>query len=285
MLDRRDYSYHRTFPRLGAAAPAELPPMTYNHDAGLTMPDQMADGYPNGCTGYTQTDCKTDETRAIYSAPFTYKKTCFMDGQSDTEPCDIRTSCKSLRVYGALHKNKPLHIEDKYYESLTEEQKAALNKSGKSFVVEKLPGRDWFDTMRITLRSSNKNSISIGTIWFPEWGSWLTGGELTAAVYYSGDPYAYGWHNYKLCGEETLNGKPVLLLKSWQGKRVGVDGWLKIGREAFNKAFDMYGTLAIIQAEADPNDIKLIKLDILQTVLVFLNRILLIIGRQIPVHA
>ncbi len=43
--DRRDYSFHRTFPwhaqRLGGT---ELPLMIYNYDAGFGMPDQNADG-------------------------------------------------------------------------------------------------------------------------------------------------------------------------------------------------------------------------------------------------
>jgi hypothetical protein len=275
-LDARDYSFHRTFPHFGAASPAVLPPMDYSFDAGLTMPDQMADGYPYGCTGYAQTDCKTDQEKVVYLASYTYKKTCFMEGHDADRGCDLRNSAKSLRVYGAQQINE------------TEEQ-AQTHKSGQSFSVDKVPGRDWFDSFRIALRAQRtkpvKNSISIGTIWFPEWGDPAPTGLLTEHFIFNGNINAYNWHDYKISGEKTIGGEPTLEVKSWQGRRVGADGWLYLNRAAFNKAFDIYGTLALTTAVAGPDDIRTIKLDTLQTILIFLNRILGLMRARIPAHA
>jgi len=254
--------------------------MEYNFDAGLTMPNQMADGRPYGCTGYTQTDCKTDQDKTLYNAGYTYEKTSYMEGHPADQGCDIRTSVKSLRVYGALPTTSK---GDTSYLDI----EAAKHKSGQSFNVDKAQGRDWFDSFRIALRRQKEqgtnDSISVGTIWAFGWSA--DGVIDTKDFIYSGRPFDYLWHNYKVCGEKTINGEPMLIIKAWLGKEVGDHGWLYIGRENWNKIFDIYGTIGLITAEAGPNDIYTIKLDMLQTVLVYLNRMLGLIGTKVRMNA
>lgn len=277
-LDRRDYSFHRTFPQFAAAAPPILPNMEYSLDAGLDMPDQVADGYDFGCTGYTQTNCKQDQDKVRYDPGFTYEKTCDMEGHGLDRGCDIRNSAKSLRVYGALRQGEG------------SDEEAAKHRSGQDFSVDKAPGRDWFDSFRITLRaqrgSAIKHPISIGTIWFSEWHGVPQSGLLTEHFTFDGDITHYLWHNYKISGEKMVGGEATLEVKSWQGRSVGNGGWLYMNRATFNKAFDSYyGTLAITQAAASEADIRTIKLDMLQTLLVYLNRMLALIGQRLAVHA
>lgn len=292
LLDKRDYSFHRTFPQFAAIAPAALPILDYSFDAGLTMPNQIADGYPVGCTGYAQTDCKTDQEKKIYDPGYTFKKTCYMEGHDLTSGADIRTSAKSLRVYGAkLGSSSAPEAE------VTPEDDTAAkeNKSGQSYNVDKAPGRDWFDSFRIALRSQMnnpvKNTISIGTIWFPEWGSPTSSGLLPDQFEYNGNRYSYAWHDYKICGEHTVNGEPTLEVKSWQGRDIGNGGFLYLNRAAFNKAYDIYGTLALMTAQARPEDIRTIQIDIIQTILTYIERLLAIARNkvasipQIRIHA
>ncbi len=286
ILDRRDYAYHKTFPHFGAAWGPELSLMEYTLDARKTMPDQNADGLPYGCTGYAQTDAKCDQEGVIYDPRYTYFKTCFMEGHEATTGCDIRTSAKSLRVYGALP-------YDPAFSNLPMDQKdaeARKHKSGQTFFIDKAPGRDWFDSFRIALRAQYFNSntpISTGTIWFPEWQSPEITGQLTDQFVYNNLPDEYEWHDYIIAGEHTIDGKPTMRVKSWQGPNYGDHGWVYVGRAAFNRAFDIYGTTGLTVAKASPEDVRTIDLDILQTVLDYLRRILDIIGKSdwVTVHA
>lgn len=271
-LDRRDYSFHKTFPHFGNVAPAELPLMEYTYDAGLTMADQNAEGIPFGCTGECQGDCKSDQDKEIYDAADIYKNTCMMEGHDTDRGCDIRNSAKSLRVYGAKRKRDGVMV-----------------KSGLTFSVDRIPGRDWFDSFRIALRAqaATKTPISVGTIWFLEWENPEPSGLLSPLFAYDGNANEYEWHNYAIKGEQTVNGEPTFLVKSWQGKNYGHGGWVNMDRATFNRAFDIYGTIGITVAIAHPDDIQTIDIDILQTVLDYLRRILNLIylSRLVTVHS
>lgn len=281
LLDRRDRSLIRTFPLI-AGIPGDLPLMDYTFDAGLAMPDQATfdnrfippiPPLPYGCTGYTATDICGDEDKATYDPKYTYERTCDMELHDYTQGCQIRTSLRSLTVYG-LRKNGEMSAQ------------AELRKRGAYYFVEKISGRDWFDTFRLCLRG-HQRSISVATPWFDEWSHVGTDGRLSNDFYYDGIMSHYTWHNTKVCGEKVLfGGIPVLRVKSWQGERVGDKGWLYWDRETFNKAFDNYGTIAGTPGEAvKASDIKFIKITLYQQALVYLNALLAILGKRVPIYA
>lgn len=273
VLDRRDYAFHRTFPKYGASMPQDLPLMEYNYDAGLTIPDQNGDGWPYGCTGYTQTDLKQNQDKVRYEPAYTYLKTCMMEGHPPNQGCDVRISAKSLRVYGAEMPEETTDVQ------------AAQHRSGQTFVIDRAPGRDWFDSFRIALRA-RKQGISTGTPWFPEW-QYIGRVSILRTPVMPQNIEDLAWHNYCVVGETTIDGKPYLRVKSWQGANYGQDGWVFMSRETFNVAFNTYyGTIGLITAKAAPEDIQTIKLDMYQTVLTYLNRILAIISnKQVLIHA
>lgn len=266
-LDRRDYSYHRTF---GAVTPPVLPNMDYSYDAGLTMFDQIADGYMYGCTGCTQTDICIDQDKQVYDYPRTYLKTCTMEGHAPDQGCDIRTSAKALRLFGVGRTDES-------------EEACEARRRGKSFNVDKKPGFDWFDSFRIALRNG-KQSISVGTPWPQEFESPSVKGFLPLPN--PGSIKAAPWHNWKIAGEATtLGNTPVLRVKSWQGKQYGDEGWVYMTREVFNAVFDVWGTLGLITPVYSPADVQTIRLEMLQQVLVNIARILALIGKKMVVYA
>lgn len=271
-LDLRDYAYHRTHPHFSAALPQVLPLMEYSYDAGLTMPDQNEEGLPFGCTGETMTDLKADLDKLTYKADYTYEKTCLMEGHGTDRGCDMRTAAKSLRIYGAQRTTEKT------------DQEAEQHRVGAIFFVDKAPGRDWFDSFRIALRS-NKQAIGLGTPWF--WSTnGPTDGMLSADFVYDGNPNDYSWHAWAMKGEQTLHGEPTLLVKSWQGPHIGNKGWLNMNRETFNRAYDIHGTIALLFANARPEDIKTILPDMWQLFYLFVNRLRAIVGaQQKTVHA
>ena len=152
------------------------------------------------------------------------------------------------------------------------EAEAKKRARGKFFHVDRVNGYDWFDSFRSALRRGQ--SISVGTPWFPEWQGIGQDGILTSLFVYDGTPSHYAWHNYKLCGEKIIDGQPYIVAKPWQGKGFGDNGWCYIGREAFNKAYDIYGTIGITQTKAKKEDIRTIQLTALQYVLIYFGRML-----------
>jgi len=255
ILDPRDYSFHRSF----GITYASLGLKEYNYDAGFGMPDQTADGYPYGCTGYAQAEVAQDIDKDHYAPSYTYQKTCAYEGHDTTTGCDIRTSARVGQVYGMQRPEE------------TTESQAQTHRRGAFYNIEQIPGLDWFDSFRTQLRKGS--SISIGTIWFPEWAYTQSDGIIPTFTY-NGNANVYPWHNYKICGEKTINGFPYLIAKSWQGRHFGDQGWCYFPRETFNKAFDIYGTIGLIQGRYTPTDIVTVKITMLQFVLHYLGRII-----------
>lgn len=269
--------------QLNLTANGSLAPMTYTYDAGFPIPNQTlpdtrftppAPAIPNGCTGETQTSICSDEDGVVYNPKYTYDMTCMMENHDESQGCDIRNSAKSLTIYGLqMQGDMPTQT--------------LARKRGQYFVIDLASGYDWFDSFRLALRA-NGRSISTATPWFIEWEI-ATGinGVLISDFTYNGIPSDYSWHNYKICGELVLpSGEDAIEAISWQGNNFGDAGKCYFTRETFNKAFDIYGTLALTPGpRIAPGDIQYVKLTILQQALVYLNDILAIIGLQKKLYA
>lgn len=254
--DGNDYSFHKTF---GAIAPYDFPD-TYDCDAGLTMPDQNADGFSEGCTGYTQSELCGDEDGVVYKPSYTYEKTLLMANLAPGSPCDMRDSLKSTIVYGIQRTDESSDLQ------------AFPHRRGQYFNVQST--NDAFDGIRSALWQNRiyKRSVSIGTPWFSQWHAPIDG--IVPMVSYSGNPNDYPWHNWKISGWKTINGIPYLIGKTWQGKRYGDNGLAYFSRDIVNKIMDIPGVAAFTLAQADPNNIQTVKLFTLQTLLSFFQRLL-----------
>ena len=241
--DHRDFSFPRTF---GAVSPLKFP-KEYNCDAGFGFPNQVKEGYPNGCTGYTQSEICQDEDKKKYDPAFTYKKTLFMMDYPDGYPCDIRTSLKSTLVYGL---------------SDGDELTAVTNRRGKYFNVIDSPELDAFDDIRnaLWLNHDKGRSVSIGTPWMAEWNFVGKSGKIPSKFRFTGRE---SWHNWKICGWKEIDGEPYLMGKTWQGN-VGDKGWLYFPREVINNVMEISGTGAFTVAKATSADVETIKLPLLE---------------------
>lgn len=252
--DYRDFSFKRTF---GAFPARTVFPDELNVDRGFGFPDQNADGYPYGCTGYTQVALCEIEDGTQYQPSYTYNKTLFMEGNFGKQiGCDIRDSLKSTIVYGVLPKTDP---QDKDADS-----KASLYIRGNYFnVIDSWNQTDAFDDVRTVILTGNQ-SVSVGTPWFPEWENVGADGILSVPSF---DLSSASWHNWQILGWKQINNQPYLIGKSWQGPGYGDGGYHYISRELFNKVMGTSGAAAFTVAEAQPGDIKTIKLDIISTIL------------------
>lgn len=253
-LDKRDYSFHKTF---GSIA-LPLPLLDYTYDIGKTMPNQNADGYPDGCTGYTQADISTDEDGDIYKPDYTYKKTCYMENHDTNQGCQIRNSLKSTQVYGLQRPDE------------TTDTEAETHRRGQYFNIYDDGINDWFDSFRNALRT-NKRPLSLGTPWLPSWERIGQDGIIPTVFTLNGSET---WHNWAMVGEKNLGGTPYLIGKSWQGPNYGDRGFCYFPRETVNQMMEVGGSVAFTFAKANPQDIQTIELTIYETILVFLYRIL-----------
>lgn len=271
VFDARDHSLFRTFPWLKEVPIGGIELDEYTYDAGLSVPNQMAQdnrfnpplpSLPFGCTGETSTDICGDEDKATYDPKYTYDKTCEMEGHGADQGCQIRNSMGSLTIYG-LRKDGETQAQ------------AEVRKRGQYFFIEKISGRDWFDSFRTALRN-NKRSISMGIPWFIEWRFPQRDGILTPNFIYDGKPEHYAWHNVKVCGEKILaDGTPALRVKPWLGIDYGDNGFVYMDRATFNKVFDNWGTIAATPGPVvRPQDVVYVKIQLLQYALQLLNKLL-----------
>ncbi len=118
ILDRRKYSFHRTF---GGVTP-DLFPLEFSVDSGFPMKNQNAEGLPYGCTGFAQTDLCESQDLTPYNEKFVYTKTLEMEGKSGDEACLIEDSLKVICSVGIERIDKSNKPED--------------NKRGAYFLIE-----------------------------------------------------------------------------------------------------------------------------------------------------
>jgi hypothetical protein len=252
--DRRDYSYERTF---GAVDAAQLP-KEYNADLAYDFPDQNKDGYPNGCTGYTQSETGQDEYGIPFDAAYVYRNTLTLANLPPDSPCQIRDSFKAVGLWG-LQPRKGGNALD--------------YKRGRYFDVDKVG--DYFDGVRsaLWLNRMSKRTVSVGTPW--HWPMLAANGIMKG-------PKKYAWpaglvgHNYKICGWKTLGTKdwsqPYLIVKAHCGAGWGDGGYGYMSREVFNKLMNISGTFMYTQRNWIVDDIPRIKLDLGEFILSLLRR-------------
>lgn len=222
------------------------------------MPDQNADGYPNGCTGYDQTEVAQDFDRVQYKPAYTYEKTLEMQGLPAGSPCDMRTSMKSTTVYGVQKTDETTDLQ------------AETHRQGLYLNVDQVPGMDWFDSIRFALRKNQNRSLAMATPWFQEWEQAPSSGIVTS-LFVIGNVNQQEWHAHKFCGETVLNGVPYLIDKSWQGTHVGAGGWLYFDRATVNRLMDISGTECFARAPIGTLTPVTLKLDLLETILSYIG--------------
>lgn len=254
--DLRDYSNERTF---GSITPRDLP-IEYNADLALTFPDQNADGLPNGCTGYTQSETGQDENGEKFDPRFTYEKTLFIENAPAGAPVQMRDSFKSTKIFGLSRTQNP----------------TSVLKRGAYFDVDKVG--DYFDGARSALWQNqlNKRTLSCATPW--PWGDRIAHTGMMQDIDPKNAPPV--WHNYKICGWKDINHVPYLIIKAWCGSAWGDHGYGYMSREIFNKMLAISGTALYVQRNPDGADVQTVKLDILELILSLYQRLLALVNSQ-----
>lgn len=262
--DHRRYSFPRTF---GAIAPAQLPTEDFDYDPHLTTPDQNADGNPEECVVYTTKEVCQDEDQTIYTVDFLKKKMMFMTGQL-SGPYQLTDGLKTAIVYGVQEPDE------------TTDTQAFQHHRGQYFQGERTNGLDFFDAIRSTLHLNRfeRRSVSIGTLWMPEFENIGPDGIVPGDFAYNGNSDDYPGHNWKISGQKTINGIIYLIGKTWEGAKVGDKGFKYFPRNTINKALSIPYTGFFTVAKASQENIQVVELTILQQIVSYYRLMLKNLG-------
>lgn len=216
--DHRDYDLALSFGTVGTV-PQFL--SAYSTDAGFGFPDQNAEGEPNGCTNYTSSSLTNDLREKLYAHPTDLER---LTHANERGGYSIRESLNTARTLGWIS----TFYNIKAYAPL-----------------------DAFDAIRLAMSSGipEKRSVSIGTPWFTAWYGPIPILPMPELSAYG------GWHNWEICGWETIGGEAMLRLKSWQGNP---PGYQFISRSVLNKVMTIQGTVAFTATDNIPDTIKTI---------------------------
>ena len=251
-LKHKDLDFAKSFGTIGVT-PA-FPP-EFNTDAGFGMPNQNAEGQPNGCTNYAQAEIANDLTGKKHN-PVDLEEVTHANARGGY---DIRDSLDAARKIGWF----------KWYFNI------------QSYNL------DWFDSIRYAqlmgVQARELRTVTCGLPWFPSWeaaiqgnivtknpdGSYTTSGggvksivmpmptqdELDAVK--AGTNH-FGWHDSVLNGWKTINGVLVLRDKSFQGPTIGDGGYIYFPREVINVVMNIKWAVAYTGTMLDaPNNARI----------------------------
>lgn len=240
--DKRDYDYHKTFGTVSVPAFPE----NFSIDAGLTMPNQEADGLPFGCTSYTSSDLCTDEDGLTYD-DYSYLYHLTPPG-TDSEGREMRAALSTICKYGPKNKNG----------TVGPKRTAYFNIKASGII-------DAFDAVRVAIYSTQdeKRGVSAATPWF---GGFF--GPIASTATF--DPAYASWHNHAIKGWKTINGVPYLLSKPWQGPNYGDKGWVYFSREVWNQLMKIDGSAAFTLSKVAPGDIQTVGVEWVRNLVAFL---------------
>ena len=245
--DHRDLDFHKSFGTAGFDT-AELP-TRYSVDPNLTMPDQNADGFYYGCTGYSQTDLCTDQDFTVYDAGEFYLST----PPGGLEGRSMRASLNLAVKRGPKTKD-----------GLQGEPRTAYYNIRARGIL------DWFDAVRVALwiTQNERRAASIAIPWM--WGTNIPDtGILSSKDEYSwklGAPHnavVSGWTDVRRDGKYITNGEVFLEVKWWGGKNSGDNGWAYMPRDVANSVLSLNAAEAFTMTKNDsarlPIDLSVIE--------------------------
>ena len=257
----RKRHFHKSFSRtFGSVAPADLPLQVLLRTHQLPLINENLIPWSNECcTGITGFHICLDEDgvsdityeQMLQGIREVYDHTLNMEGIFQGNPqwenvgCDLATSFNSLLVYGADYGSGQF-----------------ANRRGVPYVIEQVPGLDWFDSLRSAI-AINKRPISAASLWLPEMSGMDAQKVMNTPMDYN--PARGSWHDWEITGYATVAGVPYIVHDAWLG-----NGERYMSRAQVNMLFSMNGS-GLMTAAPYTGDAKAIMLSSYQTVISYLQ--------------
>lgn len=274
--------FHDRYPRAAGA----IGFTDFNVDKGLWMPDQIAEGAQTECTGYSVTDILADIFGELFSPDWQYAMTQWLQGSTPTEDgADPHVAMQSAILLGALpQSDAPFNAKSmgelycanwRNWPSNENRIAAAFGQNG---VLDALGNGDPLSSITAAT-SLAKMGVSCTTMWYEEWELAVPASGILPmpanpqqriVPNYGTLPY----HNWVSKGQKTINGQTYGIVKSWQGAKVGDNGFLYIGHDVAEAVFEVPGTGAIC---FDPEAVR-----VLSEVKIIVERFFPILASSLP---
>lgn len=233
-LKWKDRDYLKSFhPQLYAGTTtAPQFPAEFLTDKTNWLPDQDADGQPNGCTNYAST--KLARILGIDASIATPQK------------LEAVTHANANGGFGVL--------------ASIDAARTVLGWFKWRYIIQTTGSLDFFSTCQLAQVSGlpEQRGISMGSPWFKSWEDAVRAGikilpmpsmeELAQA---HSSPNSLPWHDYGGDGWSqnftVAPGRLMYRIDSWQGNL----DYLYMPREVMNVVFDLYGTVQVIPTNMD----------------------------------
>lgn len=250
--DHRFYDFERTF---GSA----IAPDRFDFDEMKDVPNQNADGLPNGCSAYTVNEIASNEDKVYYDDyRFTYENTKMIAGVEGEVPVPLEKAFKAATVYGV--KSQQLRADQ-------------ANNRAPYFIIRPFANKNYFDAIKSAMWVK-QGCIGLGTPWLPDFQRIGDDGIVHATVNPNMD-FMNG-HAWTVSGVKIIDGVEYLIAKTWQGKSYGDGGYCYFSREIINNLLSVRGSIALGQKDAKPEDIQTVKMDIIEVLISYWQRLLFI---------
>lgn len=267
--DHRTFDFARTF---GSVSP-DVIPKEFNFDVSGCFPDQNLEDMPQACTAYTENDiASNDDISTNFDSSqkygyyddqlFTYNNTKDLLGLRGQVPVDLMTALKAGTIYGVKKKSE------------TPEQ-ALTHRRSPYFIIKKNP--DYFDGL-VSALWQKRGGLSIGTPWLLEMH--LVEKDGTVPDFTAPKNFTSG-HCWEACGVKVIDNLPHIICKSWQGPNFGDKGYCYFNRKQINDLLSVSGSGAFGQKHASPEDIKAVKMTLIETLI---SKLQILLERLLTAH-
>lgn len=281
--DHRDYDLHKTFG--STSYDTKGLPNTFDVDAGLTMPDQNAEGLPMGCTGYSQADLCNNEDATIY------------------DPADIYLNTPpGGRILGREIRKSMAVLLSRGPRTVTGGQGP---KRTAFFNVRATGFLDWYDAIRVAMwvTQDEKRAVSVALPWFPEFEGIITNPDgstslqsmesgilpIPAKLSWSNasghNAVISGWTDKNTKGELIRGGEVFLRVKSWQGRTYGDQGWCYMSRALVNALLNMPYTEAMTVTKLPAGSVQRVDLNMVERLVSFMTNLVALADKLIAQYA
>lgn len=245
--------FHDRYPEAAGAIAIE----DFNVDAGLWMPDQIADAAETECTSYAVTDILADVFKKLFSPDWQYAMTQWLQGVTPNEMgADPHVAMQTAILLGALlASDAPFSAKSmgELYSANWHNWPSNLNSVaavfGQNGVLNALGNGDPLSSITAAC-SVGKMGVSCTTMWYAEWEA--NGGFQGSILPMPKNPSQQQtldgllpFHNWDFKGQKTINGQKYGIVKSWQGAKYGDNGYAYIGQDVAQAVFDVPGTGAL----------------------------------------
>lgn len=204
-------------------------PTEFFTDAGFGMPDQMADGQPFGCTNYAQAELANNLTGVRHN-PADLEAVTHANVKGGY---DMRASFDAARKIGWF--TQYFNIRPSGSVNAFWAFKLAQISAG----IDPVTGK------------RELRSLSVGMPWFPSWEDAALKGQGLMPFPKDAelslirkDPKIFGWHDSVMDGFTSRDGVSVYRDKSFQGTRVGENGYIYFDEPTINTVMAIKGTFA-----------------------------------------